>query len=210
MPIRLFPLTLVIFFPTNGLSCSAARWMDGPSQRSRLQGLRPLEYPLNFTLGDLCRHRGLEYSASTQGEVFPRRLATRALRLAAERRRNQLIFLPAARAGHIRALGRVGAPVVPICRQNSQAHFARAFVGAIARAAHAISRRNQRARIQARAAAASTAAVFRIRRSPRRPVFRALQAGLHGSHRVRTPSFDVGDGALESAARELQDCSRGR
>ena len=93
------------------------REMDGgPFHASvSLQGLRLPEHPLNLSLGDLRWHRGLEYSASTQGEVFHRRLATRALRLAAECRRDQLIFLPGARAGDLRALGRVGARVVPIC-----------------------------------------------------------------------------------------------
>ena len=89
-----------------------------------LQGLRPPEHPLNFSLDDLRRHRGVEYSASTQGAVFHCRLSTRTLRLEAERRRNQLIFLPAARAGDVRALGRLGAGVVQICRQDSQSHFA--------------------------------------------------------------------------------------
>jgi hypothetical protein len=94
------------------------REMDGGAFHAcvSLQGLRLPGHPLNLSLGDLRWHRGLEYSASAQGEFFHRRLATGALRLAAERRRDQLIVLPGARAGNLRALGRVGAGVVPICR----------------------------------------------------------------------------------------------
>jgi hypothetical protein len=74
--------------------------MDGRAFHALLclQGLRPPEHQLNFLLRDLRWHRGVEYSASTQGAVYRRRLATRTVRVAVERSRNQLIFLPAARA----------------------------------------------------------------------------------------------------------------